>query len=61
MASYHFLDGDDDNDGRHRAYISHESPRTEMWQSLDNGDAVPPRVNFRNIRWEVDLITAPRG
>ena len=57
MASYHFLDGEDYDDGHHRAYISYESPRTETWPSLDNGDAVPPRVNFRNIRWEVDTRT----
>jgi len=60
MASYHFLEGVVDNDGSgsgFRAYISYESPRTEMWPSLDNGDAVPPRVNFRDIRWEVDTRT----
>ncbi len=59
MASYHFLEGGDNNDGggEFRAYISYESPRTEMWPSLDNGDSVPSRVHFRDIRWEVDTRT----
>ncbi|KAL3811336.1 hypothetical protein ACHAXA_007401 [Cyclostephanos tholiformis] len=63
MASYHFLEGDDDDDGGgggsggYRAYISYESPRTTMWPPLDNGDTVPPRVHFRNIRWEDDTRT----
>jgi len=53
MASYHFLeDADPGANGGHRAYISYESPRTEMWPSLDNGDAVPPRVPFRDVMWD---------
>ena len=53
MASYHFLENADPAaTGGHRAYISYESPRTEMWPSLDNGDAVPSRVPFRDVMWD---------
>jgi hypothetical protein len=63
MASYHFPGGVDDEDGDIggddglRAYISYESPRTEMWPPLDNGETVPSRVEFRDVRWEGDTRT----
>jgi len=50
LASYHFLEPD--SDGNCQAYISYESPKTEAWPSLDNGDKVPSRVPFRNISWD---------
>ena len=50
MASYHFLEPDDD--GNLQAYISYESSSTEVWPSLDNGNPVPARVPFRNIEWD---------
>jgi len=52
MASYHFLEDVDPAYGGRRAYISYESPRTEMWPALDNGDAVPSRVPFRDVMWD---------
>jgi len=55
MASYHFLKPD--CNGNLHAYISYESPRTEMWPSLDNGDNVPSRVPFRNIQWNSETRT----
>ena len=55
MASYHFLQPD--SSGNYSAYISYESPRTEAWPSLDNGEPVPSRVPFRNIQWESESRT----
>ena len=55
MASYHFLEPD--SNGNFQAYISYESPRTEAWPSLDNGEPVPSRVPFRNIQWEPESRT----
>jgi len=55
VASYHFLRPD--CNGNLHAYISYESPRTEMWPSLDNGDNVPSRVPFRNIQWDEQART----
>jgi hypothetical protein len=46
-------DSDRDNHVQHRrgprAYISYEHPATGQWPPLDNGAAVPPRVDFRKI------------
>jgi len=55
LASYHFLEPD--SDGNYQAYISYESPKTEAWPSLDNGDRVPARVPFRNITFEPETRT----
>ena len=55
MASYHFLEPDDD--GNLQAYISYESSSTEVWPSLDNGNPVPARVPFRNIEWDQNTRT----
>jgi hypothetical protein len=70
MASYHFMNTNDDdtdstinsnnsssNSTSYQAYISYESPRTELWPPLDNGNAIPPRVPFRNIRWDANTRT----
>ena len=57
MASYHFSEVADPDDGGFRAYISYESPRTEMWPTLDNGESVPPRVPFRDLIWEEETRT----
>lgn len=66
MASYHFMNTNNDTDSTvsgdssnstYQAYISYESPRTELWPPLDNGNAIPPRVPFRNIRWDVTTRT----
>lgn len=56
MASYHFMK-DPDIDGTYQAYISYESPRTEAWPSLDNGETVPARVPFRNVQWGPETRT----
>lgn len=65
MASYHFMNTNDTNstidsnisNSTYQAYISYESPRTELWPPLDNGNAIPSRVPFRNIRWDVRTRT----
>merc|ERR1712127_598221 len=72
LASYYF--SEPDADGVHQAYISYESPKTEAWPSLDNGERIPSRVLFRNvsyeretrtfrgvIRWEEDFDTTWNG
>ena len=45
------------NSTSYQAYISYESPRTELWPPLDNGNAIPSRVPFRNIRWNINTRT----
>ena len=79
LASYHFEgtgDGDDEEEGIHdtNIYISYESPSTGMWPPLDNGQAVPSQVPFRNksfdresrtfrghICWQEDYGTSWQG
>lgn len=55
LASYHFEEPDADDN--FKAYISYESPRCEMWPTLDNGESIPSRVPFRNIHWEPETRT----
>jgi hypothetical protein len=55
LASYHFVGPD--ADGNLQAYISYEHPRTASWPPLDNGTAVPPRVQFRNTSWDASTRT----
>ncbi|KAL7569910.1 hypothetical protein ACA910_008574 [Epithemia clementina (nom. ined.)] len=52
LASYHF-EGNEEGD----VYISYESPSTGMWPPLDNGQAVPARVPFRNISFDPESRT----
>ncbi|KAL3788080.1 hypothetical protein HJC23_008142 [Cyclotella cryptica] len=50
LASYHFVQADCDTEG-YQAYISYENPLTSQWPNLDNGEAIPSCVPFRNIQW----------
>jgi hypothetical protein len=46
LASYHFLSPEEG------AYISYEHPSTGQWPPLDNGEPIPSRVYFHNVRVE---------
>lgn len=55
LASYHFVKSEESCG--YQAYISYENPKTAQWPNLDNGEAIPSRVLFRNVQWNSQTRT----